>query len=336
MTVWRNTEIRTPLLMLLLRLTCVALLAATAWSGPAVAQAPPAAPRIEDHMAWYDATLRETADVPASERTRLIVQRIRNLNPAAPLLPNPDDRWNLLAAQDAIALYEADPALAARHAAVLRDHIGASTERFTALFPRYRAPTAVVIAPSLGFNGQVFSRDNRPIPYFAPDATARLQSEASLRYLVDHELFHAYHLRHFSICGEVWCRLWREGLAVYVGARLNPSLGDRDLSLETPRPIRRVIDANMTLAMCRVKQHFRSFNSADAVGIFDTPQDLDPRLPPRFGYYLGMRMAATLNETIPLDRLATMTPAEVRPLLEAELAKYDCPPASPVALPASG
>jgi hypothetical protein len=151
---------------------------------------------------------------------------------------------------------------------------------------------------------------------FGADVIAQNHLSQKIEPFFHHELFHAFHRRHFKGCGAVWCGLWSEGLAVYVAERLNPGATDSELLMTRPVPLRAAIEANRQEALCKMLQRLDS--SETGTLFFGGGKDLDG-LPPRAGYYLGYLIAAEAGKTQPLSRLAAMPAEEVRPLVESSL-----------------
>ena len=152
---------------------------------------------------------------------------------------------------------------------------------------------------------------------FGADVIARVHANDDLAPLFDHELFHVYHAQHttslFS-CEEVWCTLWREGLAVYVAQKLNPRATDSELVLSYPEPIRPQVEAHKTEAICAVLNKLDSRDAADVGQIFSSkPQS--QVLPPRFGYYVGYLVAREFGRTRTLKQLAALQGPELRQLI---------------------
>jgi hypothetical protein len=176
---------------------------------------------------------------------------------------------------------------------------------------------------SLGeMDGGVRTLNGRPTMFFGADVIAQNHLAHNIQPFFHHELFHAFHRRHFQGCGAVWCGLWGEGLAVYVAKSLNPAATDSELLMTRPVPIPPAIEANRKAALCKLLQHLDSTESGNL--FFGGGKDLHG-LPPRAGYYIGYLAAAEAGKTHSLQQLATMGPAQVRPLLEASLRRLaDC------------
>jgi hypothetical protein len=211
------------------------------------------------------------------------------------------------------------------------------SRRFAAMFAPALASFEARFGPMTGYPpvylvdslGE-FDGGTRDLPegvrlLFGADVIARIHARHDIRPFFHHELFHLYHHRFFPECETVWCSFWAEGLAVYVAKSLNPSATDEELLLTLPRPIRPEVDAHMTEAVCAVRARLDSKDDADKGALFSF-QSLAPDLPPRFGYYLGYRVAERLGRTRSLDQLALLPPEEVRPLIDQTLGEMaTCP-----------
>ncbi len=160
---------------------------------------------------------------------------------------------------------------------------------------------------------------------FGADLIAGIHANHDIRPFFHHELFHLYHHGYFSDCEAVWCSVWQEGLAVYVAKTLNPNASDEELLLTLPEPIRPAVDAHLAAAVCAVQARMDSQSDDDQSALFSFKR-LNPELPPRFGYYLGYRVAERLGQTHSLEELAHLPTAKVRPLIDQTLREMaTCP-----------
>jgi hypothetical protein len=218
-----------------------------------------------------------------------------------------------------------------------RDAILAVSRRFSAMF----APAAASFRAALGpfqSNHKVYllhslgemDGGTRDLPegnvlIFGADMIVRYHGDAELTPFFHHELFHVFHREYFGDCPQVWCILWTEGLATYAARQLNPGASDADLLLTAPEPIRGPVDAHRCEAVCTILARLDSTDGADAGAMFSFTR-MNPDLPPRFGYYVGLLAAEAMGRDRDLAALARMPQAEVRPALEAALRGLaDCP-----------
>lgn len=215
-----------------------------------------------------------------------------------------------------------------------RDGIAEASRRFSALlqparqsfeaeFGRFAEPQTVYLIHSLGeMDGGTRSLPHGNFLIFGADVIARLHLAHDIQPFFHHELFHVYHGQSFESCDEIWCGLWSEGLATYAAASMNPGATDAELLLEVPEPIRAAVDANRNEAVCAVRSRLDSTDGDDGRALFSFNR-MNAKLPPRFGYYIGYLAAAEAGRDRSLKELAVMPASEVRPLLEASLAKLE-------------
>jgi hypothetical protein len=186
-------------------------------------------------------------------------------------------------------------------------------------FGPMRGHRTIYLLHSLGaFDGGMRNLPDGAHLLFGADVIARIHTGQNPRAFFHHELFHLYHGARLGPCPTTWCGLWKEGLATYVAAQLNPSATDAELLLTIPEPLRPAVAANRRAAVCAVLQRFGSTSHADHNPVFGMTR-LSPELPPRFGYALGYDVAAHLGRTRSLKTLANLSQAEARPLIEASL-----------------
>ena len=191
---------------------------------------------------------------------------------------------------------------------------------FEAAFGPMGALPPIILLHSLGeMDGGVRSmKATGQTLLFGADVIARLHLAHGIQPFFHHELFHVFHRRSFGNCGQLWCGLWGEGLAVYVAARLNPGATDAQLLLVRPVPLRAAVEANRKAALCTVLERLDSTEQADHSALFSSGKISDA-LPPRAGYYIGYLVAADIGKMHSLPQLATMPAERVRPLIEASL-----------------
>jgi hypothetical protein len=153
---------------------------------------------------------------------------------------------------------------------------------------------------------------------FGADMIARYHPPGTERPFFHHELFHIYQGQFFGRCDLIWCDLWTEGTAVLAAAELNPAATDEQLLLNLPEPIRAKTDANFTEAVCAVRSRLESTSDAAGAALFNFDR-LNADLPPRFGYYVGYRLAQAVRRTHSLKEIAHMNQTQARAALEAGL-----------------
>lgn len=291
-------------------------------------QVPPpsnATSTVTNHVPAFDRFAMATIDLPDAERMALFIEQV------GPLLPgfyHPRGRYRRAAwEQHVLATLRAYPAQRTRLLAVSAEFdraLADGEQRFRAAFPDYRAEIPVHLVHALGeMDGGTRTLGGRVHLIFGADMIAALHDLDTIGPLVDHELFHTYHLPRFGGAGgELWRSLWVEGLAVHAAATLNPGVSDRALLLSVPVPIRPAVDARWSEAIASVQAMIAAPQRGDHGRLFSYRQPTpDMPFPPRYGYYVGYRIAARLGRTRSLAELARLTPREVKPLIDTALAE---------------
>ena len=108
---------------------------------------------------------------------------------------------------------------------------------------------------------------------------------------MEHELFHLEHARHFEDCDQLWCVLWVEGLATFAASTMTPGATDHQLLLDLPTPIRPATEAHWGEALCWIATRFEVTDDSDLSTAF-LGNEQASGFPSRFGYYVGLRVAA--------------------------------------------
>jgi hypothetical protein len=194
-------------------------------------------------------------------------------------------------------------------------------DAFRRAFPDLEIKTPVYLLHSLGeMDGGTRTLGGREVLIFGADVMASVHTFDDETPFLHHELFHVHHQRFFPECDKVWCALWTEGLAVYVAQQLNPSASDDQLLLTEPEPIRAQVDAHLAEAVCAARSRLDSNASDDLRALFSFKR-LSSAVPPRAGYYIGYLAVRSAGAARSIDQLARLPPAEVRPLLEKQLAE---------------
>jgi hypothetical protein len=211
-----------------------------------------------------------------------------------------------------------------------RDKILAVSKQFSALLAPARASFEKQFGPvhseqpvyllhSLGeMDGGTRDLDGKATLIFGADGIVNYHDGQDLTPFFHHELFHLSHEKPFGECKPVWCSLWEEGLATYVGASLNPGAGDAALMLDLPKPIRPAVDANRKGAVCAVRAILNSTDEKDYASLFYGNASI-PGWPSRMGYYVGYLAMVDLGKTHSLKQLADMPQAEAKAALEGAL-----------------
>lgn len=204
-------------------------------------------------------------------------------------------------------------------AASFESMLAPAREDFMRTFPDLAPIGDIYLVHGVGeMDGGIRTIDGRRYMVFGADVMARMYAPGDERPFFQHELFHVYHAQFFEACDEVWCALWREGLAVYVSEQLNPGATDAQMGLTMPRPIRPEVDANLSAAVCAVRQRLGSDDRDDYGALFLGQASLEG-LPPRVGYYVGYLVAREAGRTHSLQELGHMRAREARGVVEAAL-----------------
>lgn len=191
----------------------------------------------------------------------------------------------------------------------------AELARFRQTFPAFRLSTPVYFLHSLGeMDAGTRVIGGRRVLIFGADGIAQYDTPDALPMLFDHEFFHMVHSRSFPGCLAVWCGLWREGLAVYASSVLNPGASDRQLGLEDPGQLRPAVERHRREALCLLQSKLGGAGRA-TTRLFFLSGGGTRDLPPRFGYYLGYRIAQRIGQTRSLDTLSRMPMKQARALV---------------------
>ncbi len=197
---------------------------------------------------------------------------------------------------------------------------------FKAQFPDVAPLGTIYLLHSLGeMDGGTRTINDKTVFVFGADVMSKIYPLGQEQTFFHHEIFHMYHRQFFNDCDQVWCYLWSEGLAVYVSHALNPKADDLQLGLTMPRAIRPEVDANLKKAICAVTERFNSTETSD-YGLLFRGKASPEGLPPRFGYYIGYKLAGEIAKKHSLQSMAHMSIAEVKPALENALRAFPaCP-----------
>jgi hypothetical protein len=228
--------------------------------------------------------------------------------------------------------FENFPALRERYertSATFESMIEPARVSFEAAFPDVEPIGQIYLLNSVGeMDGGQRTVNGRNYLVFGADVMARLYQPGQERAFFHHELFHVYHSQFFKDCDEVWCGVWREGLATYVAHQLNPNATDLELLLTSPRPIRPEVDADPPRAICAVRALLHSESNDDMGALLRGGRNLEG-LPPRVGDYIGYLAAREAGRTRMPQQLAHLTVEEAGPIVEASLASLaECPSSS--------
>lgn len=226
-------------------------------------------------------------------------------------------RW--LASFDPIA-----PAVRSLHAGFAASYAG-HLARFAEAFPDFDAQASpVALLPSLFRFDAHLEPDGASLPlFFGPDGIVRYHGAgADLGVLFSHEIFHCYQAQKNPAISldphaPVYASLWLEGVATWVSERLNPGasllhvlLDDEALYRRGPQTLRRVARALLDRLDSREDADQAAFFSSGAAAEW----------PARAGYYVGLRVARRVGETLAPAAMAALPAPFVRERLAHELA----------------
>jgi hypothetical protein len=284
------------------------------------------APRFTSVTDEFDRFATETAAMAPDKRARLFLERFNKLVPDfyQPRFGATQAQY-VGRIQKALERYPASRAAFLRTSREFSSAYVSANAKFLTFFPDYAPRMPIYLLHSIGeMDGGTRNVNGKTVAVFGADVIAQIHDSTTIRPFLDHELFHLYHDKYFSGCDDVvWCALWTEGLAVYVASKMEPAADDRALLLTLPRPIRPEVEPRLDQAMCMARAKLDSSDQADYATFFQG-MDSDAPFPPRFGYLLGYLLVQKIAAGRTLDQLAKLPRAQVRPLLDAALAEYDC------------
>ena len=198
--------------------------------------------------------------------------------------------------------------------------------QFRVLFPDAPAEpsVAVVLAPDFDSKSGVLA-DGRPVLALSIDTLILEKADVSI--LFPHELFHLYDADHAGITNDgvmpgskLTLPLFEEGLATYVSTQVTPGHTDGQYLLQTS------LGALALTQLPDVAKRFLADADQPAVGSKayakwfegnDTP--LQPDLPHRAGYWLGLNLIREMVKIHPLREMAAWSPTKAEQETRAAL-----------------
>ena len=190
---------------------------------------------------------------------------------------------------------------------------------FRSYFPDSTATLPTYFLHSLGeMDGGTREIGSRTVMVFGADGIAQYHTPQDIGAFFDHELFHVEQGSRFPECDPIWCALWSEGLATAAAEVMNPGIDQAGLMLSVPRPIGPEVDADWPAALCLMRTKLDSTAREDYAAMFmgGSPEQA---YPPRWGYYVGYRLAQRALRDHSLAELAHLGPAMAEPLVRAQL-----------------
>ncbi|MEO5866926.1 MAG: hypothetical protein ABIS14_12005 [Sphingomonas sp.] len=297
-----------------------------------VGAVPPGA-TFTDYAGDFDRFEATTQDMPEPARLAAFHAKFDRLYPGLYAAKDP------AALDRRIAKALADfPALRERYRDTVRRfplEFDSAITAFRRVFPDFVPPMPVILAHELGQrDGGSDIVGGRKVMLFGADVIAQIHNDDSLQPFLDHELFHLEHARHFADCDQAWCPLWQEGLATYAASVMTPGASDHQLLLDQPTLIRAPTDAHWAAALCWAARNFDVTDDA-TIGLGFYANHHPPDLPARFGYYVGMRVAALAARGRGLPAIARLDDAAARPVVVQALAKLIAEAHAPCSAPAA-
>ncbi len=178
--------------------------------------------------------------------------------------------------------------------------------------------TSIALVIAMGeFDGGTRELNGQPFLLFGADMIAEIH-HGEARAFLQHELAHIYHDQYFEHCAELWCSLWSEGLAVHIADVLNPAATDGELLRDLPEPIRPALAEHRSEAICTTIKSLDSTSPDDFAAILSFDQ-MNERLPARYGYLVGAWVAEDLGRGHSLQELNQMTGPDLRTAIETSL-----------------
>ncbi len=198
--------------------------------------------------------------------------------------------------------------------------LASATSHFRQFFPGSTASLPTYLLHSLGeMDGGTREIGGQEVLVFGADGIAKYHSPENIGAFFDHEFIHVEQGTAFDECDAIWCSLWSEGLATAAAAQMNPGIDMHGLMLDVPKPIAPPVDADWKGALCLVSGMVDSIDSGDYSALFYGNGGTE-KFPPRFGYYVGYRLAERLLENHALADLVHLPRDEAEPLVKGELA----------------
>jgi hypothetical protein len=202
-------------------------------------------------------------------------------------------------------------------------------EKFKRSFPDFSPTFPIFISVSLGqLDGAGRVIDGKPSLLLGVDNIASEFSPAILPIFLDHELFHRYHYQVAGFSDDngdrelIWRALWAEGLATYVSISLNPPATLQD-GLFVPRDLVKRADPILPSLAAEISPKLDEVDHQFFAKFF-LYHPSTGSVPSRSGYYVGVRVVATLAKQLSLFDLAHLKSETVRSKIGdilAEMAK---------------
>lgn len=281
----------------------------------------PAFAAFEARTAALAAPVRGQAFVSEALPGQRAFHLLPGLSPSPQSLLAPAERY-FAGGRRTPGLRDGDPAATRAAAAALVATLPRLQADFLRTLPAFRCRAPIMVGVSLDrFDGLTIPEGRDARLLLGADMIARVHDAATRDVLVQHELFHLYHLQRLPgrppAETPLWWGMWAEGLATYATEIIDPARTPDQL-IWFPRGVAsRAAAARPEIARAMLGQ-------LDATGpayaAFFGADGAPAGLPPRAGYYMGYLLARALGRDNSLDALARLPPARVRALVAAFLA----------------
>jgi hypothetical protein len=206
----------------------------------------------------------------------------------------------------------------------LKEHIPEVLEELRKYFPDIKDDTPQYIIPSLfTSSGAVRPYKGAMVVYFGLEIISRMDSPAEVKANVFHETFHAYHFKNImpflvNKYGENQVGgLHQEGPLLFAFLEGLTVLATEKTYSGIPRPgiVERFVpdyEDNFYLYLEEFLKDLENYNQQKFYQrYFWDPSD-DPFIPDKFGYWLGYKIALSLNKEFSIQEMANWDPDKAK------------------------
>ena len=186
-------------------------------------------------------------------------------------------------------------------------------------FPGFDPARDYYITIAFSFRGKVVDVAGKDV--FAIGLESLSDDPLQFTITVAHELFHLYHFQFFSTSGAIYRKIWAEGMAVYASAVVVPGYRDSRYLGFSIEKMNRCHELLPKMA-AELRRHMGERDPALERAYLGAEENRTG-IPPEAGYYVGLRIVASLARDTPIDELARLKSDRVYALVEAELRKLE-------------
>jgi uncharacterized protein YjaZ len=190
---------------------------------------------------------------------------------------------------------------------------------FKKQFPDFDPVRDYYITIAFSFKGKVVDVAGRDV--FAIGLESFGDDLLQFRITVAHEFFHLFHFQFFSTSGALYRKVWAEGMATYASAIIVPGYKESRYLNFSAEKMNRCHD--LLPKMAKELRENMGGNNEKLERTYLGAEDNDARIPPEAGYYVGLRIVASLAPKTPVAELAKLKSDRVYSLVEAELKKLE-------------